>query len=113
MRTAVISAAFVILAGSASADPVADFYKGRTMTVIISGSTGSTYDIGTRLIVKYMSRHMPGQPQIVPKSMIGAGHLLATNYLYNVAERDGSVIGSIGRERLIGGKLRCSELGGS
>jgi tripartite-type tricarboxylate transporter receptor subunit TctC len=49
MRTAVVSAALVILAGSAWADPVADFYKGRTMTVVISGSTGSTYDIGTRL----------------------------------------------------------------
>ena len=66
------------------------------MTVVISGSTGSTYDVGTRLIVKYMSRYIPGQPQIVPKSMIGAGHLIATNYLYNAAERDGSVIGSIG-----------------
>jgi len=90
------SAAFVVIAGSAFADPVADFYKGRTMTVVISGSTGSTYDVGTRLFVKYMSRHIPGQPQILPKSMIGAGHLIATNYLYNVAERDGSVIGSIG-----------------
>ena len=89
-------AALASVAGSALADPVADFYKGRTMTVVISGSTGSTYDVGTRLIVKHMSRHIPGQPQIVPKSMIGAGHLIATNYLYNVAERDGSVIGSIG-----------------
>jgi tripartite-type tricarboxylate transporter receptor subunit TctC len=83
-------------AGCVRAEPVEDFYKSRTMTVVISGSTGSTYDVGTRLIVKYMSRHIPGQPQIVPKSMIGAGHLVATNYLYNAAERDGSVIGSIG-----------------
>ncbi len=90
------SAAFATIAAPAFADPVADFYKGRTMTVVISGSTGSTYDVGTRLIVKHMSRDIPGQPQIVPKSMIGAGHLIATNYLYNVAERDGSVIGSIG-----------------
>ena len=76
---------FIATSGSALADPVADFYKGRTMTVVISGSTGSTYDVGTRLIVKHMSRYIPGQPQIVPKSMIGAGHLIATNYLYNVA----------------------------
>jgi tripartite-type tricarboxylate transporter receptor subunit TctC len=81
---------------AAQADAVADFYKGRTVTVVISGSTGSTYDIGPRLIVKHMSRHIPGNPQIVPRSMIGAGHLIATNHLYNVAERDGSVIGSIG-----------------
>ena len=91
-----VTVATTIIGASAHADPVADFYKGRTMTVVISGSTGSTYDIGTRLIVKHMSRHIPGQPQIVPKSMIGGGHLIATNYLYGVAERDGSVIGSIG-----------------
>jgi tripartite-type tricarboxylate transporter receptor subunit TctC len=95
-----ISAATLVLVATpislALADPVADFYKSRTVTVVISGSTASTYDVGTRLIVKYMSRHIPGQPQIVPKSMIGAGHLIATNYLYNAAERDGSVIGSIG-----------------
>ncbi len=95
-RTILIGTAIAIVTGPALADPVADFYKGRTMTVVISGSTGSTYDIGTRLIVKHMSRHIPGQPQIVPKSMIGGGHLIATNYLYGVAERDGSVIGSIG-----------------
>ena len=95
-RLVLLTAALAPVAGSALADPVADFYKGRTMTVVISGSTGSTYDVGTRLIVKYMSRYIPGQPQIVPKSMIGAGHLIATNYLYSAAERDGSVIGSIG-----------------
>ncbi len=97
-RSRILAVALILAAslGSALADPVADFYKGRTMTVVISGSTGSTYDVGTRLIVKHMSRHIPGQPQIVPKSMIGAGHLIATNYLYNVAERDGSVIGSVG-----------------
>ena len=61
--------------GLALADPVADFYKGRPMTVIISGTTGSTYDIGTRLIVTHMSQYIPGQPQIVPKSMPGAGHI--------------------------------------
>src|ERR1700754_3189114 len=96
MRAVLVAAALAVITGSALADPVADFYKGRTVTVVISGSTGSTYDVGTRLIVKYMSRYIPGQPQMVPKSMIGAGHLIATNYLYNAAERDGSVIGSIG-----------------
>ena len=50
-RLVASSAVFVVIAGSAFADPVADFYKGRTMTVVISGSTGSTYDVGTRLMV--------------------------------------------------------------
>ena len=96
LRMLAVALALAASSSAALADPVADFYKGRTMTVVISGSTGSTYDVGTRLIVKHMSRYIPGHPQIVPKSMIGAGHLLATNYLYGAAERDGSVIGSIG-----------------
>ena len=81
---------------AASADPVEAFYKGRQMTVIISGSTGSTYDIGTRLIAKYMSKYIPGNPTIVGKAMPGGGHIPAANFLYNAADKDGSVFGSVG-----------------
>ena len=81
---------------AASADPVEDFYKGRQVTVIISGSTGSTYDIGTRLIARYMSRYIPGNPTMVPKAMPGGGHIPAANFLYNAADQDGSVFGSVG-----------------
>jgi tripartite-type tricarboxylate transporter receptor subunit TctC len=88
--------AITVFAGSAFADAVEDFYRGRQVTVIISGSVGSTYDIGTRIVVKHMSRYIPGRPSFVIKVMTGAGHLIAANHLYNVAERDGSVIGSVG-----------------
>ena len=59
-RTLLTALAITTISCAALADPVTDFYKGRTVTVVISGSTGSTYDVGTRLIAKYMSRHIPG-----------------------------------------------------
>jgi tripartite-type tricarboxylate transporter receptor subunit TctC len=72
------------------------FYKGRQVTVIISGGVGSTYDLGTRLITRHMARFIPGKPTMVPRAMPGGGHLVAANYLYNVAPKDGSTISSIG-----------------
>lgn len=81
---------------SACAEPVEDFYKGRSVEVIISGGTGSTYDLGTRLITRYMSRYIAGDPKFVPKLMQGGGHLIAANYMYNVAPKDGSSIASVG-----------------
>lgn len=80
----------------ASADAIEAFYKNRQVEVIISGSPGSTYDIGTRLVARHMARFIPGNPVMVPKGMFGGGHLIAANYLYNVAAKDGSVIGSLG-----------------
>ena len=77
-------------------DSVEAFYKDRTVNVIISGGTGSTYDLGTRLITRYMSRFLPGQPNMVARFMPGAGHLVAANYIYNVAPKDGSTISSLG-----------------
>jgi len=91
-----ITATFGVTGTIAHADPVEAFYKNRQVEVIISGSPGSTYDIGTRLVTRHMARFIPGAPTMVPKGMFGGGHLIAANYLYNVAAKDGSVIGSIG-----------------
>ena len=81
---------------AAENDEIEAFYKGRSVSVIITGSPGSIYDMYARTITQYMSKYIPGNPTFVPRSMIGGGHLVGTNYLYNVAPRDGSVIGSIG-----------------
>jgi tripartite-type tricarboxylate transporter receptor subunit TctC len=81
---------------AADQESVEEFYKGRPVSVIITGSPGSIYDMYARTITQYMTKYIPGNPNFVPRSMIGGGHLVGTNYLYNVAPRDGSVIGSIG-----------------
>jgi tripartite-type tricarboxylate transporter receptor subunit TctC len=80
----------------ASAETVEEFYKGKTVTVIVTGATGSIYDLSARLVTRYMSEHLPGKPTMVVKMMTGGGHLIGTNWLYNVAPRDGSVLASIG-----------------
>ena len=79
----------------ARADSVADFYAGKTITLIVSTGVGGGVDTNARLIARHLGNHIPGNPAVVPKNMTGAGHLQATNYLYGQAPRDGTVIGAI------------------
>jgi tripartite-type tricarboxylate transporter receptor subunit TctC len=73
------------------------FYKGRQMTMLVYTAAGSTYDIYARAIARHMGRHIPGDPTFIVQNMPGAGGLKAVDYLYNIAPKDGSVIGTIGR----------------
>ena len=82
-------------APQAKADVIADFYKGRTVTVVVSSSAGGGYDTLARALARYMGRHMPGHPVFVIRNMPGAGGMTATNFLYNNADKDGSVIGLV------------------
>jgi tripartite-type tricarboxylate transporter receptor subunit TctC len=74
------------------ASPVADFYKDRTVRLIISGEAGGTYDSDGRLVAKHLSKHIPGNPRIIAENMLGASGRVAANYLYNGAPKDGTVI---------------------
>ena len=99
-RSALIAlAAFGISAAqpAAAADAVADFYKGKQMHMIIGYSAGGGYDIYARLLSKYMPKHLPGAPNIIPQNMDGAGSRVAANYLYKVAPKDGTYIGIVGQ----------------
>jgi tripartite-type tricarboxylate transporter receptor subunit TctC len=75
------------------ADPVADFYRGKTIDLLIGAAAGGGYDLAGRTLANYWSRRIPGNPTIVVRTMPGAGGLVMTNYLYNVAKRDGTAIG--------------------
>jgi len=79
----------------ARADAIEDFYKGKTVSLIVSSSTGGGYDTLARLLTRFISRHLPGQPNIVIRNMPGAGGIVATNHLYTLAAKDGSVIGAV------------------
>jgi len=83
------------LAAPAAADPVADFYRGKSLTMIIATSPGGDYDIRARLLARHMGRHIPGEPTIVPRNMPGAVGLQAANYLAVQAPRDGTVLHAI------------------
>src|SRR5262245_13168463 len=78
-----------------TADTVADFYKGRTVTVVVSSSAAGGYDMLARALARYMGKHVPGNPAVIVRNMPGAGGMTATNFLYNNAEKDGSVIGLV------------------
>ena len=80
-------------AGAAAADDaVADFYKGRNLTVLIGFSPGGGVDIYGRLLGQHLVKHLPGKPNFISQNMPGGGGLTAVNYLYNVAPKDGSHI---------------------
>jgi len=90
--------ASLALTSQACADAVADFYKGRTITLIVGYGPGGGYDLFARLLARHLGRHVPGNPAVVVQNMPGAGSLRATNFLYAVAPRDGATIGSFARD---------------
>lgn len=96
------AAALVMFAGLAGADGVADFYKGRDVSLVIGFSVGGGYDAYARLLARYIGNHIPGSPAIIPQQMPGAGSLRSANYLYSVAAKDGSVFGTFSRSIGIG-----------
>ena len=91
-------AALVLAAPVASADPVADFYRGRQVSLIVGYGTGGGYDVYGRLVARHLGRHIPGEPTVVVQNMPGAGSLRAVNHLYTTAPKDGSAIATFGRD---------------
>ena len=86
-----------ICAPTAVAQSPADFYRGRTVEIIIGYSVGGGYDQYARMIARHIGRHLPGNPAVVPKNMDGAGGMRLANWLYGAAPRDGTVIGAVSR----------------
>ena len=75
----------------------ADLFRGKTINVAIGYSVGGGYDLYARLLARYLGRHIPGTPDVVPQSMPGAGSLKAASYIYSVAPKDGTAIGTFAR----------------
>jgi len=97
VRSLCLLAALAALTSTAEAQSVADFYKGRSISLIIGYSAGGGYDAYARLLAHYLGKHILGEPSIVPQQMTGAGSLRAANYIYSVAPKDGSVLGTFSR----------------
>jgi tripartite-type tricarboxylate transporter receptor subunit TctC len=85
----------VTTAAPVRADPVADFYKGKVVHMLVGVSPGGEYDFKMRLAARHIGKYIPGNPTVVPQNMTGATGLLMANYLYNVAPKDGTYIGLI------------------
>jgi tripartite-type tricarboxylate transporter receptor subunit TctC len=93
---------------TASAQAPADFYKGKTIEIQVNVSVGGGYDLYARMVGRYLSRHMPGNPTVIVQNMPGGGGMRLANWLYNVAPKDGTVMGALARatafEPLLGNK---------
>jgi tripartite-type tricarboxylate transporter receptor subunit TctC len=100
LRIAAAAATLVLApAGApARADAVADFYKGKVVSLVIGYGSGGGYDVYGRLIASHLGKYIPGNPTVIVQSMPGAGSLRAVNYLYNTAAKDGTIFGTFARD---------------
>lgn len=91
-----LTAGFVGPAAVSAAD-VADFYRGKSVTIVVGFPPGGGYDLYARTLSRHLGQHIPGRPSVVVQNMPGAASMTATNYLYNLAPRDGSTVGAFDR----------------
>src|SRR6266446_5955947 len=90
-----IAAIILLSSVSTRAQPVADFYRGKTLRMLIGYGPGGGYDIYGRLVAEFLPRHLPGNPTIIAQNMPGAGSFVAAKYIYDIAPKDGTVFGSL------------------
>jgi tripartite-type tricarboxylate transporter receptor subunit TctC len=81
----------------AGPDSVADFYRGKTITLITGSDTGGGYDLNARVLARYLVRYIPSNPGIIVQNKPGAASVIAANYVYEVAPKDGTVIAGVQR----------------
>jgi tripartite-type tricarboxylate transporter receptor subunit TctC len=87
--------ACIALAGAAAADPIADFYRGKTVRVVIGYGEGGGYDLYGRLAAQHLGRSNPGNPTVIAQNMPGAGSKIAARHIYAAAPKDGTYIGIV------------------
>jgi tripartite-type tricarboxylate transporter receptor subunit TctC len=93
-RIALIAALAIAFAAPASAQNLSNYYRGKTVRVIVGTSAGGGFDLYSRAIAQALPRHLPGNPLVIVQNMAGAGSLTAANYIANAAPKDGTVIGA-------------------
>lgn len=91
-RVAFVGMALALGIAPAASDEIADFYKGKNITMVVGTPAGGGYDIYARLLARFLPKHIPGAPGMVIQNRPGAGSVIATNYVYEVAPQDGTVI---------------------
>ena len=92
---AALTSVLLLACAPATADSVADFYKGKQIRFIVRTTPGGDYDQYSRLLARSMGKYIPGNPQFVVVNMPGGGGITAANYMAHLAPRDGTVIGIV------------------
>ena len=102
MRIQVIVVSVIIAIAAAEMSHAEDFYKGKTIRVIVGGSAGGGFDIYSRAMARHMGKHIPGNPALVVENMTGAGTLIAAKYLHSSAKPDGLTFGMFNGALILG-----------
>jgi tripartite-type tricarboxylate transporter receptor subunit TctC len=92
---ALTAAAMLFAATPSNADPIEDFYRGKSLRMLIGYGPGGGYDLYGRLVSEFLPRHIPGNPVIVPQNMPGGGSFVAAKFMSEAAPKDGTVFGSL------------------
>ncbi len=94
-----VAGTFLALAALApstvAAEAVADFYRGKSISMVIATAPGGDYDLRARLVARHMGRHIPGNPTLVPRNMPGGVGIQAANYMATLAAQDGTSLHAI------------------
>ena len=85
--------AATLAVGPAKADAVADFFRTRTVNILIGYGPGGGYDTYARILARHLGKYIPGNPNVLPQNMPGAGSMKVANYIYNAAPKDGTALG--------------------
>lgn len=93
IKLCLVAVSALLSAGSLSVAKANDFYKGKTIRIAVGYAAGGGYDTYARAVARHLGKHVPGNPEFVVDNMTGAGSLIAANYTYNKADRDGTFIG--------------------
>lgn len=106
VRLCAAFAAAILAPLAVVAQPADPFFKGKTINVYIGFGSGGTYDYYGRLVARYMSKHLSGEPNMVAQSMPGSGSFRAANFLFSAAPRDGTALGVITQTTALEDALR-------
>jgi tripartite-type tricarboxylate transporter receptor subunit TctC len=91
-----VGLAAAVAAGSAHAQTPAEFFKGKTVTLNVGFGPGGGYDLNTRMVARHLGKYIPGNPSVIVQNMPGGGSIVAANYIYSAAPKDGTVLGVFG-----------------
>jgi tripartite-type tricarboxylate transporter receptor subunit TctC len=94
-KTLLLAASLTVAAHSASAQSAADFYKGKTIQIVVGFGVGGGYDLYARALSRYLGKHLPGNPNVVVQNLEGAGSVRAANFVYAGSPQDGTVIAAV------------------
>jgi len=95
LLAALAAAVLLPMPAARAAEEASDFYRGKTITVVVGFGAGGGYDIYARLLAHHLGNHIAGAPNVVVQNMEGAGSVRAANYVYSVAPKDGTVIAAV------------------